>query len=151
MPNDNRETKIKVDFVRFFITKEQHEVRLKNLRRWLGMTEEKNNFDCEEAYATEEQYTEQADRIKKQNVEVKTLSAYEQEEIFWVRWFTIVIISMSILLFSFLFLRMDYFLLLSITACAWIIPPLYFFRKGIYQTLKEKLSYWWNMINGRFV
>jgi len=79
------------------------------------------------------------------------LTIYGKEEIFLMRWLTIIIISSIIGFILFLFAIIKAILFLIILFCVWSIPPIYFFRKSIYQTLREKISYWWNAINGRLV
>jgi len=153
MQDDNRKTKTKVDFVNAFLTKEQRELRLKNIRKWLGMNNEKENFECEEAYATEEEYAKQSKRIREMDIEVKEkskiLSNWEKEEIFFVRWFTFISATVFSLVIWVLFFGLNGIMAITIFGLNFGVPPFFFFRKGIWKYVKENISYWWSMLNGR--
>jgi len=113
MQDDNRENKIKV----------------------------KNNFECEEAYATEE-YAEQTKRIKAE----RPLSSCEKEDIFMVRWITQAFIGMIICLICSIFVQIvhnDIFIIVMIIQA--FIYPIFYWRKE----LKDSCKCWWNLLHGR--
>lgn len=109
------------------------------------MSKTEDNFECEEAYATEEEYAEQSKRIKAQ----KPLSDWEKEEVFMVRWFTFFVSTIIVLTIWVLLFNLNRIIAFSIFGLNFFIPLLYYFRSTISGYIKEKIAYWWSMINGR--
>ena len=109
-------------------------------------TEIENNFECEEAYGTEEEYAEQTKRIKAQ----RPLSDYDKEEIFMVRWLTWIIAISIIILFSFPRGKPENATVIILWCLLfWAIPILLYFRKKIRKEIREKVRWYWNMLRGR--
>jgi len=111
------------------------------------LPDNKENEIDEKVYATEERYAEQSKRIKAEKS--KILSNWEREEIFFVRWLTFIMATLIIVIINWIFFNFDGHTGLVIVIINIFIPPFFFFRKAIKTLLKEKISYWWSMLNGR--
>jgi len=89
------------------------------------------------------------DDNRETEIEIKVLSSFDKEEIFMMRWFTLIIISLIVLVLGTLFLNLNGYIGIAAFAGVWIVPPFFYFRKSIKKWVNEKVNYWWSMINGR--
>jgi len=85
---------------------------------------------------------------RKTEMKIKILSEWEREEIFFVRWFTFIVATLISIPIWIIFFNLNKFVALAIILINIFVPPLCYFRKPIGGYVKEKIIYWWTMING---
>ena len=89
------------------------------------------------------------DDNRETEIEIKVLSDYEKEEIFFVRWLTFIVSTVIIIFICMIFFNLNPETAFTIIVLNIFIPPVIYFRKRIGAYINEKIIYWWSMINGR--
>jgi len=88
-------------------------------------------------------------RETKTTIKEIVLSEYQREDIFFMRQLTFIVSTIIALFIWILFFGLNGYVATTIFVLNFFVPPLYYFRKGIGGYVKEKINYWWSMINGR--